>query len=331
MRSRAIHVILMLLLFSPGLLHAATSEETAKSYFEEGMELNKLQRYDEAIRKLTQAVQLNLESHKYHQALFMIHMTTRQGLKAIGVYQGMVREHPGSPAVHYWLGRLYLQSQSFDDAIREFREATRIAPNDEHAWISLGHVYYRQGKDHEAMKAYQEANRLSPHAAVVHAGLGTLYLKKKDNAKARKELEEALRIDSSLTEARYNLSLIYDKAGETTQAAKEWERILEEDPNEWGARERLARFYFKKGRYAEAVREFSTLSQVRLNSAEIHLALGESQILLAASLTDADERAHSTSAAVEAFQRVLELDPKNADAKAYLDRLKTQKSSEEKK
>lgn len=314
---------LPLLLFSIAAL-AATPEDAGKSYFEEGTELNKQQRYDEAIQKLTQAVQLSLENHKYHQTLFMTYLATRQGLKAIQVYKEMAREHPNSPAVHYWLGRLYLQSQSLDDAAREFREAARLAPKDEHAWISLGHVYYRQGKDEEAMKAYQEANKLSPKVAVVHAGLGNLYLKKNDYPQAQKEFEETLRLDPSLSEARYNLSLIYERHGELSKAMEEWKKILEDDPNESAARERLARAYFQKKQYADAVREYSMLSQVRQGSPEVFMALGESQVMLAASLDDPGDKKQLKDLAVQAFQRTLELDPNNVQARKYLDRL-TQK------
>ena len=315
-------VVLLILLLGSGVSYAATSEEQAKAYFEEGTELNKQQHYDEAIDKLTKAVQLSLETHKYHQALFLTYLATRQGLKAIDVYKEMAREHPDSPAVHYWLGRLYLQSQSLDDAAREFREATRLAPKDEHAWISLGHVYYRQGKDEDAMKAYQKANQLSPKVAVVHAGLGNLYLKKKDYARAEKEFEEALRLDPSLTEVRYNISIVYEKKGEIPKAMKQWQAILEDDPNESDAREQLARTYFQRKQYADAVREYSMLSLVRQESPAVFMALGESQIMLAESMKDPDDKEQLKDLAVQAFQRVLELDPKNEQARRYLDRLK---------
>jgi len=314
-------VVLLILLLGSGVSYAATSEEQAKAYFEEGTELNKQQHYDEAIDKLTKAVQLSLETHKYHQALFLTYLATRQGLKAIDVYKEMAREHPDSPAVHYWLGRLYLQSQSLDDAAREFREATRLAPKDEHAWISLGHVAYRQGKDEEAMAAYQEANKLSPKVAVVHAGLGNLYLKKNDYPKAQKEFQEALRLDPSLSEARYNLSLIYEKHGELSKAMEEWKKLLDDDPNESGARERLARAYYQRKQYADAVREYSMLSQVRQDSPEVFMALGESQVMLAASLEDPADKKQLKDLAVQSFQRTLELDPKNVQARKYLDRL----------
>ena len=229
----------LLSLLSPGLSHAATSEEKAKSYFEEGVELNKQKQYDEAIEKLTQAVRWSLETHKYHQALFMTYLVTRRGLKAVEVYKGLVREFPKSPVVHYWLGRLYLQSRSLDDAAREFGEATRLALKDDHGWISLGHVYYAQGKDEAATKAYLEANRLAPKVAVVHSGLGNLYLKKNDYPKAQKEFSEALKIDPDRWDAHANRGMVLDHMERYAEAAAAYEKALRLNPSNAGLRKLL--------------------------------------------------------------------------------------------
>jgi hypothetical protein len=57
-------VALAILFVLPAISHAATSEGTAKSYFEEGIALNKQQHYDEALAKFTRAVQASLENHR---------------------------------------------------------------------------------------------------------------------------------------------------------------------------------------------------------------------------------------------------------------------------
>ena len=327
-----VYIVGLLLLFSPAISFATSSdEESAKSYLEEANELNKLRRYDEAIVKLTQAVELSLETHKYHQALVMTYLATRQGPKAILHYKKMAQEHPKSATVRYWLGRLYLESRALEDSVREFQKAARLAPGDEHAFISLGHVYLRMGKEKEALNAYLQANKLTPRVAVVHAGIGNIYFNRKDFDKAEKEFEEALKLDASLTEARYNLSLIYEKKGEFSKAVGQWKTLLEEDPNESRARERLARIYFRGEQYQDAVREYSTLSTVKQNSPEIFFALGEAQIMLAATLTDPDQQVQLKKSAVESFKRTLELDPQNSRARKYLDRLASSKDSAQKK
>jgi tetratricopeptide (TPR) repeat protein len=290
-------------------------------FFQRGTELNQQRRFEEAIEQFTKAVRSDPKNHRYHQALFMTYLSTRRGRQGLETYKKMAIEHGTSSPVHYWLGRLYLQSGALEDAAREFRLSARLDPNDDHPWISLGHVYSRMGKDDDALRAYQEANRLSPNVAVVHAGLGAIYLRKNDDLNAWRELDKALRLDPSLSEARYSISLLYERRGELDRAMIEWQRLLDDDPNESNARERLARAYVAKKQYGNAVQHYSMLAQVRQASPEVFFALGESQVLLAASLDDPRDRADLVAAARESFQRVLELDPKHAEAKAYLERL----------
>lgn len=324
---RLIYIAGLLLICLPRFLFASSPADQAKSYFEKGIELNKQRRYDEALEKFTQAATLSLDTHIYHQAVYRTRIALRRGPQGIQFYKDLSAKHPTNATVHYWLGRFYLENRSLEEASREFREAARLAPQDEHAFVSLGHVYLRMEKEKEALEAYLQANKLSPKIAAVHAGMGNIYYRRKSFDKAQKEYEEALAIDPSLTEARYNLGLIYEKKGEISKAVKQWQTMVEEDPNESRAREKLARVYFLAGEYLDAAREYATLSQVKRSSPEIFLALGESQLLLAASLSDPKDRQQLIAMAIEAFQRTIELDPKNDQARKYLDRLKSKKSA----
>jgi tetratricopeptide (TPR) repeat protein len=329
---RVIFITVSLLILPPVTLWAASAQEKtvkdkAQSLFEEANDLNKQRRYDEAIEKLTQAVTLSLDTHKYHQALHLTYSATRRGLQAIQFYKGLIRDHPKNGTIHYWLGRLYLEKGSLEEAAQEFKEASLLSPEDEHPFLSMGHAYSRLGKDKEALEAYLQANKLDPQIAIVHIGLGNIYYKRKEYTKAQKEYEVALEMDGSFTEARYNLGLIYEKKGAISKAVKQWQTLIEEDPNESGARERLARLYFLAERYVDAVREYATLTQVKQHSPEIFFALGESSILAAANLNDPQDRDQLKKMASDAFQRTIELDPKNTAARKYLAQLNSPKPS----
>ena len=328
-RGLILSVSLFLFCFFPVL--TAAMPEDPESYFNEGMQLNKERRFGEAIQKLTRAVELNLESNKYHQALFLTYTQSRQGLPAIQAYKNMEKKYPGSPAVHYWLGRFYLDSGNLSEAAKEFKSASTLSPKDDHPLISLGHVYYRMGQNKEALAAYRKANQISPHLAVVHTGMGNTYYKQKDFPRARKEYEEALKLDSSFEEARYNLSLIYEKQGEIDRAVKEWKFLLDADPNESKIRQKLASIYYRRGQYRDAVREYSMLSEVNQNSPEIYFILGKSEVLLAAQTSDPDERKQLKNSAIEAFQHTITFDPSNKTARGYLNQLNSSVSAAGKK
>ncbi|MFQ5589071.1 MAG: tetratricopeptide repeat protein [Nitrospiria bacterium] len=306
----------------PSMLLAASPEEEAELYFEEGKALNKQRMFNEAIIQFAQAIDLNVNVHKYHRSLQSTYMATRRGPQGVRYYKSLVRKHPNNPVVHYWLGRFYLSNKALDKATQEFKKATQLAPDDEHAYISLGHISTRLGRLDEGLEAYLKADELIPDIPVVQVGIGNIYFEKGMHDKAEKAYKIALEKDTTYLEARYNLGLIYEKRGDYGDAAEQWQLMLDEDPNESEARQRLANLYFRAKLYIDAVREYATLSLVKLDDPKVFFALGESQILLAAELPDPEDRKMLKMKAIESFTRVLELEPENKQARQYLEQLK---------
>ena len=300
---------------------ASTGYEEAEQYFEKAVEHNKKRELAEARADLTNAVRLDIEKHKYHQALVLNYVQTRQGPKGLKFYEGLASDHPDSAVVHYWLGRLYLQSRALEDAAREFKISSELNPADDHAFIALGHAYWRIGNDEGAFKAYLEARRLAPNVASVHGGLGNVYYKRKEFKKAQQEYEKAVELGTVMPEARFNLGLIYENNNQIANAMEQWKAIVEGDPNESQARERLARVYFLGEQYEDAAREFSMISRVKPMSDEILVLLGESLIMLASTKEDASQIDQLKRSAIQSFQQAIEIDPSNKKAQDYLDQL----------
>ncbi len=315
-------LIALAFLIVPSSLPAATPEEEAESYFEVGMSLNKQRQFDDAIIEFAQAVKLSINTHKYHRHLHQTYVVTRRGRQGISFYKGLVREHPKNAVVHYWLGRFYMASRQLEAAAREAKKASTFAPDDERTYILSGHILARLNRNKEALEAYLKADELVPDVAIVNLGIGNLYFASGEHDKAERAYKIALESDSALLEVRYNLGLIYEKRGDFGEAAAQWKMMIDSDPNESAARERLAQLYFRAGFYIDAVREYATLSLVRLDSPNIFFALGEAQFLLAAELQSQEDRNTLLKMTRESFERVLELQPDNKEAKKYLDRLK---------
>jgi len=317
-------MILALMLLSPSVLMAVTAEDKAdaEAYYEEGKALNKQRMFNESIMQFAQALKFNINEHKYHRALQRTYTAIRRGPNGVRYYEAMVRDSPNNPIVRYWMGRFYLSTKALNRATDEFKKSAELAPDDEHAFISLGHIATRLGRLDEGLEAYLRADALVPDIPVVKVGMGNIYFEKGQYDVAEKAYKVALKKDPSYLEARYNLGLIFEKKGEYGDAAEQWGLMIEEDPNESSAREQLAKLYFRAKRYIDAVREYSTLSLVKLDDPKVFMALGESQVLLAARLPDMSDRKLLQKRAIESFNRTLELQPKNEKARQYLERLK---------
>jgi len=326
-------LLLLFLLIAPSPLMAVSPEDAAEAeaYYKEGRALNKQRMFNEAIIQFAQALKLNINVHKYHRGMQQTYMATRRGPHGVRYYEKLVRDHPNNAVVRYWMGRFYLSTKALERATDEFKKAIALAPNEEHAYISLGHIASRLGRLDEGLEAYLKANELVPDIPVVQVGIGNIYFEKGEYDAAEKAYKIALEKDGTHLEARYNLGLIFEKKGEFGEAAEQWGLMIEQDPNESSARAQLAKLYFRAKRYIDAVREYATLSLVKLDDPKVFMALGESQVLLAAELPDPEDRKLLQQKAIESFQRTLELQPKNEKARKYLERLKEIKIPDGKK
>ena len=72
---------------------------------------------------------------------------------------------------HYNLGLARANQRKLDEAIGEFRAASRIKPDFADAHCGLGFALQAQGKLDEAITEYRTAIRLKPDSALAHCNL----------------------------------------------------------------------------------------------------------------------------------------------------------------
>ena len=92
------------------------------------------------------------------------------------------------------------RSGKFKLAVKTFRQAIAIAPNDAFSHCTLGIVYYSQKRYDDAIKALRRAIELEPGNATAHNYLGRAYSEKGMLTEAEKELNIARKLDPSYFE-----------------------------------------------------------------------------------------------------------------------------------
>lgn len=74
------------------------------------------------------------------------------------------------------IGIAYLGSERYNDALREFFEAEKIAPQDPTVHYYLGIAYHRKGMKDNAITEFKKALSLRSDYAEAHNNLGTVYM-----------------------------------------------------------------------------------------------------------------------------------------------------------
>ena len=112
---------------------------------------------------------------------------------------------------HIMLGGTLADAGKLDEAIKNYREALAIIPNDTLAAnvrCNLGNVLERVGQPAEAEKEYREAVRLDPGFFLAHYNLGILFGRLGRREEAIEQFTIAMRLKPELPEPRQKLQVL---------------------------------------------------------------------------------------------------------------------------
>jgi tetratricopeptide (TPR) repeat protein len=128
---------------------------------------------------------------------------------ALDVYSGVP-----SPSAKLWarMGIAYQFLFSFDGAVRCYKQALKLEPNNARNLNNLATVLDQQGKHREAERLYRKAITLAPNSATYIKNLGTNLLAQHEFQKGSEEYKRALALDPHVLDSQSNPAMILPKA-----------------------------------------------------------------------------------------------------------------------
>ncbi len=149
----------------------------------------------------------------------------------------------------YWLARSY-QSEG-TGAYTRLQESF---PDSWRACQLRAEASASRGDFDDALKDFRAALALRPNEPELHEALGELYLDHhSDDAAAERELEQALTLDPSRTRALYLLGRLFVQTKDSDKALPYLERALRLQPDFVQANSLLGTVYVRLGRFADAI------------------------------------------------------------------------------
>ncbi|MBU0699988.1 tetratricopeptide repeat protein [bacterium] len=194
-------------------------------------------------------------------------------------------------------GVVYLKEHKIEQAIREFEEALKNEQSNPLIYRYLGEAYLRDDNLDKAIEILKKGVDISPKSADMHYYLG-----------------EALRIKMECTSWTHFLSKM--SIGEES-----WNELRESvklDPSHFDAHFSLGLMYYYApkiyGETDNAIFEFKTALKIKSDSANAHYWLGEAYY-----------KKGEESLAIAEWEKTLDLDPKNKQARESLSKTKANK------
>jgi tetratricopeptide (TPR) repeat protein len=183
-----------------------------------------------------------------------------QTYAAIEAFSGALALRPESMAAYYRRGEAYAAQGSEENAVRDLKEARRLAPLAPQPLAALGRVYEQAGNHAQAAEWYaQAAEHLQDADPALLYALALARYRAGAPAAARDPLQRALAGDATLAQAHYLLGVVLRDAGAPADAVHSLEQAVRLAPSLIGAREELADLYRERGQVADERGQLSTL------------------------------------------------------------------------
>lgn len=172
---------------------------------------------------------------------------------------------PKAASVHNHLG-LYLAGQGrWNEAVAQYEEALKDAPNHVEARNNLGNAYSELGRAADAYSCWIRTLEQDPSNFTATYNLGTWYAEQSQLPEAREYLESAVRLRPGNPQARTNLAAVLIQMRYPDEATTHLRESIALWPNSAHAHYHLGEALRQEGRIDDAAHEFR--EALRLNPA----------------------------------------------------------------
>ena len=303
-------------------------------------DLLKQGRPNEAAEGYRKALLLDSSDAKLHYNLAVALSQIGDSALAQAELRRAISLDPRFEAAHNQLGSLLMSKGKFSEAESEFTTALDIDPQSAEALNNLGSSLGRQGRNEEAERLFQRAIDVDPQSPLGYVNLGLTLASMGRYTDAERQFRTALQLQPGNANALTALGMFQGKTGRNPEAVETFRRLVALDPTSADAHVNLGIALGDINNLDGALTELSEAARLAPNFAMAHYNRG--RVLYALHRNEEARHAlatavklspnyidalvllgvieHSSTYATQLFQRVVDLDPQNAQARFYLGR-----------
>ena len=139
-------------------------------------------------------------------------------------------DNPQRVVAHLGLGSLLNNQGQMEQAIAQFDEAIKLAPNSAIGYALRGLAFYDLERWDESIASLRRAVELDPNNPQIRINLANSLYERQDNAGTIEQLRAAVELRPDLALYHYNLGMMLEEQGQTDEAIAHYQTAVEIDP-----------------------------------------------------------------------------------------------------
>ena len=278
-----------------------------------GHVLLRMERYEEAREHLSRAHALDPRVRNVQSLMAELAGVQGRYEEAAGWYRKMLAEDAGDAEAHAGLGAALHEMGRLEAAVGSMQRALELGPDASKVpplYRSTARALEALGRLDEAERYFRRATAADPHDVSSLLELSRLYISQRRFDEADESLRRALALDPGNTAALGNVAKVLGRRGRLEEAVDAYRAVLALDPHFAMALAGMGDALFHLERYEEAVESLD-----RSVSLHPHPPAATAGLVLLGKASRALGRAE---AAVEYYERAVQIDPGNVDALDHL-------------
>ena len=139
--------------------------------------------------------------------------------KAVSKLEEQLSEYPAlAPAINMEIGNIYLSRKNYEQAVKYYDEATRLAPEYEMPYLGRAEAYEKTSRFFLMLREFEQLEKLDYGSAAMYSRMASVFLLSKDNARAEEYFLKAKQEDNSDPASAYFLAVLAEQRGDYAKA-----------------------------------------------------------------------------------------------------------------
>ncbi|MDJ0796906.1 MAG: tetratricopeptide repeat protein [Calothrix sp. MO_167.B12] len=237
-------------------------EESAQSWFFQGLQQAKQGNLSAALSSYERAIALKPQAYEYwfNTGLTLFHLGNYES--ALSAYQRAIALKPDFSKGWYNQGITLAALSRLEEAMAAFDQAIAIKPDYQEAWADRGWVLRKLKQYQSAIASYDQALQIQPQNPESLCHQGMVLAAAGETQAAIKNYGQALQLLPTYEEAWYKLGDALVQLGRSEDAIPYYERAMELNQNHYQAWCGRAMAWYNLGRYNDALVSCETALEI---------------------------------------------------------------------